>query len=241
MAARRKGGFFTRWLMPLLLGLLATAGALIVGNATLVPAGKSRPPSITDFGRPAAPVAAAAPAAKPHGSRVVVDIGNTPPPGVRTGAAVNDPLLAGAPKVGRAPPPQFDVVFRRVTVLDASHFRVVRDNKPVIVGLAGVGTLPFDAVCSDDAGTRWKCGARARAELARIIGPRLVGCVEVREEGDTAITADCYAADESLADWMVSQGWIDPLDPYDQRFRSLADDARQTHKGRLQTAPRPLP
>jgi hypothetical protein len=40
---------------------------------------------------------------------------------------------------------------------------------------------------------------------------------------------------------MVSQGWIDPLDPYDQRFRSLADDARQTHKGRLQTAPRPLP
>lgn len=250
MTARRKRGFLTRWILPLTLGPLLTVVGLATAYRLLEPEFHlTRPPYATDFGVIVGrQVAVAKPRTRPPertpDGRVIVEIGNVarsdPAFTLRTGAAVDDPLLAEGQDIGSTPPPSFDTVFRRVTVLDAVHFRVIRDDKPASVQLAGVVGPAFDAVCTDANGVHWKCGARARAELARVIGPRSVGCRDLVDTGVGTLSADCYAGVYSLSDWVVAQGWADPVDPYDQRFRSLADAARQNRLGRLQAATRAI-
>jgi endonuclease YncB( thermonuclease family) len=246
--ARAKGSFLYRSVAPLLLGPLLTA-ALGYGLSGWLDVGTplDRPPWITDFGRPVTHFAERVPHRPPARAadrRVIADIGNARASsafGLRTGAAVTDPLLAQGQEIGQAPPPAFETVFRRITVLDATHFRVVRDNAPLTIQFAGVDGPAFDAICTDGAGARWKCGARGRAEVARLIRSRSVGCSDIVDTGDGTAAADCYVGPTSLSDWVVAEGWADPIDPYDQRFRPLADAARQARKGRLLDAPRALP
>jgi endonuclease YncB( thermonuclease family) len=238
---QRKRGFFARWTLPILMGPFLTVGALAYLNKLVVEHPAQGPsPTILDFGRvnrPTIPLKG--------GDPTVVDLGNVPPPGegkaaVRTGAAVTDPLLSQGQVDAPQGPPAFDVEYPRVTILDAVHFRAIKDKTSSVVALKGVTGPLFMEVCTDGNDKTWKCGARARAELARLVGPRSIGCLDLVPVDDNTTSADCYVGSRNLTQWMVQQGWADPIDRGDATLSPLYDEARAAKRGRFGLAPEAL-
>lgn len=224
MAKRRRWrDRIIRAAIPLLCGPLVTVAALAYLDRSLREAGiAGRAPTILDFGRKPGEGAAALVVAPRDGDSL--------PPTVRTGAAVNDPLFT---RRDLAPPLDFDVLYRRVTVLAATRFRVVVDGQAQLVRFAGIVGPRFADGCTAPDGSRWKCGARARAELARLIGSRAVGCRDLVDEGEDGQAADCYVGRRSIAEWLVGRGWADPERADDPRFAALAETARREGRGRF--------
>lgn len=220
MARReRRYGFLTRWIAPLIAGPALTAIALIWfwGDAEREDLLLARP-TILDFGRSSLP-----PAPKP---RLKAD----PPPPVAVAGSVQEARDTGLPPV--PPPNSFDALLSRVTVLDAARFRTIRDHQPLIVHLAGIDGVAFSDICDGSAG-RWNCGARARADLARLIGPRSVGCVGFTppsEDGESR--ADCWVGNKNLSAFMVSRGWAEPSNPADPILAPYATKAKAEKLGR---------
>lgn len=222
MARRQQRyGFLTRWVAPLLLGFALTALALIWfwGDAERDHLAVVRP-TILDFGRAPSP---------PVPKKLLSP--DAPPP---IEAAVNRsaPKVADAELPAAPPPASFEALFSRVTVLDAARFKTIRDRQPIVIHLAGINGVAFSDSCEGTVG-RWNCGARARADLARLIGPRSVGCVAIanaNEDGDSA--ADCWVGNRNLSVFMVSRGWADPVDPANPLLAPYAEKAKAEKLGR---------
>lgn len=209
-------------LMPLIAGLALSGAALLWlwDDAKREDLATVRP-TILDFGRlPSPPVLRQPLAAKAP-----------PPVEVAFGQATTG---TDRPKLPLPPPPpeSFETLYPRVTVLDAVRFRAIRDRETVIVHLAGVTGTAFSDACKGTAG-RWNCGARARADLARLIGPRSIGCVDIatqEEEGESA--ANCWVGNRNLSLFMVSRGWAEPVDPADPLLAPYAAKAKEEKLGR---------
>ncbi|WP_133121817.1 thermonuclease family protein [Pleomorphomonas carboxyditropha] len=221
----RRYGFLIRWVAPLIAGPALTAAALLwlSEDAEREDLAAARP-TILDFGRlPSPPVLRQPLAADP------------PPPVEGSGrtAAAGTAAKAPEPALPLAPPPDsFEALFPRVTVLDAGRFRTIRDREPLVVHLAGINGLAFSDSCEGTVG-RWNCGARARADLARLIGPRAVGCVGIAAEGDDGESrADCWVGNRNLSLFMVSRGWAEPADPADPLLAPYAGKAKAEKLGR---------
>ena len=218
MARRvRRYGFLTRWIAPLIIGSTLTAAALLWlwQGAERQDLATVRP-TIVDFGRPPSP---------PAPRKLLV--ADAPPP-LETG--ISPPTVPGLPL---APPPDsFEALFSRVTVLDAVRFRTIRDRETLVLHLAGVNGVAFSDVCEGTAG-RWNCGARARADLARLIGPRAVGCIGIAKKGDDGESrADCWVGSRNLSVFMVGRGWAEPVDPADPLLTPYAAKAKAERLGR---------
>lgn len=221
MGRKARGqGFFIRWLVPLTAGAALSAGGLLyVWQSAERDGLVDARPTMLDFG--GTPLIA--------GGRPAIPPGDTPSPTV---GAVSAAKPASSDPVGDTsqPPAHFEAVFPRVTVLDATRFKALRSDSPLVVHLGGVTGLSFSQSCDGPAG-RWNCGARARADLARLIGPRSVGCVNMRvSEDDGESLADCWVGSRNLSSFMVSRGWVEPIDPADRRF---APDAAKAKADRL--------
>ncbi len=213
-----------RGLLPLIAGSALTALALfwLWGDAAREGLLVARP-TMLDFGRPPVPpvlrqpLATDAPAPAGAAAAVAAPVAAAPPP---------------ADPVPPAPPVAFEALFPRVTVLDAARFRAIRDRQPTVIRLAGISGGAFSDTCAGVAG-RWNCGARARADLARLIGPRSVGCVGIEaadEEGNSR--ADCWVGSRNLSVFMVSRGWAEPEDPADPLLAPYAAKAKAEKLGR---------
>lgn len=222
---QRRYGFFTRVIAPLIAGSALTAVALFWfwGDAERENLATARP-TILDFGRlPSTPVPR-----KPLTA-------DAPPPIEVAGqlAAVGNAGGAPARELPSAPPPaSFEALFSRITVLDAARFRTIRDRDPLTVHLAGIKGVAFSDSCEGSVG-RWNCGARARADLARLIGSRAVGCVGIMADGeDGESRADCWVGSRNLSLFMVSRGWAEPIDPADPLLAPYAVKAKEEKLGR---------
>ncbi|WP_181699917.1 thermonuclease family protein [Chthonobacter albigriseus] len=159
------------------------------------------------------------------------------PPGVTPGPAVDGPLKRIAPpKIETLDRPKPTDVFRRIVVLDAGHFRVVRKGEAIVVSIAGIRTPAFDETCRDTAGVEWKCGAKARAELARLIGGRSLECSMVDTTDPRNPTAHCAVGPRDLAKWLVEMGWADPTHE-DKVLSPLHAAAKDQRRGRFGPAP----
>lgn len=213
-----------RGLLPLIVGSALTAAALawLWGDAEREGLDTARP-TMLDFGRPPVPPVLRQPLAT-----------DAPAP-TGAAAAVAAPAAAAPPPaepVPLVPPAAFEALFSRVTVLAADRFRAIRDRQPLVIRLAGISGAAFSDTCAGVAG-RWNCGARARADLARLIGPRSVGCVDLRvSEDDGESRADCWVGPRNLSVFMVSRGWAEPIDPADKRLAPYAAKARADRLGR---------
>ncbi|MCM5558179.1 thermonuclease family protein [Pleomorphomonas sp. JP5] len=221
MARQKRHGFLMGCMAPLVAGSALTAAALLwlSADAEREDLAKVRP-TILDFGRlPSPPVLRQPLAAKAP-----------PPVEVALGSAsdARAPDLPSAP----LPPESFEALFSRITVLDTARFRAVRERQALVVHLAGITGLAFSETCDGAAG-RWSCGARARADLARLIGPRSVGCVGIVPQGeDGESAADCWAGSRNLSLFMVSRGWAEPVDPTDPLLAPYAAKAKREKLGR---------
>lgn len=165
----RKRGFWATWTLPLVGGPLIT---LACGIALLMTFGEGPGPGATagNFGLRASTEVPAS-AAEARMETVAAVSRNVTPPGVTPGPLVEGPLKRIEPPkpvtVERGEPTD---TFRRIVVLDGGHFRVVHKGQALVVRLAGIKSPAFDETCRDSAGVEWKCGSKARAELARLIG-----------------------------------------------------------------------
>lgn len=146
-----------------------------------------------------------------------------------------EPEPLGPPRSLPPAPAEPVNVYTRVVVLDSGRFRTTRDGRSVVIELAGIRPVPFDERCTDAEGVTWRCGGRARAELARLIGSRAVGCDPVDGRPDTV--QRCQVAGRDLAGWLVSQGWAEPEDPADPELAPLHQDAKRQGRGRHGSAP----
>ncbi|MBS1180206.1 MAG: hypothetical protein H6Q99_86 [Proteobacteria bacterium] len=222
---QRRYGFLMRWMAPLIAGPVLTAAALLwlwddAKREDLV----AVRPTMLEFGRlPSPPVLK---------QLLTAD---APPPLAAAGqvTAADKVPESTKPELPLAPPPaSFEALFSRVTVLDAARFRVTRDREPLVVHLAAIVGTAFSDTCEGTAG-RWNCGARARADLARLIGPRSIGCVGIAADGDEGESrADCWVGNRNLSLFMVSRGWADPVDPADPLLSPYAAKAREERLGR---------
>ena len=219
---KRRHGFLMGCMAPLMAGSALTAAALLwlSADAEREDLAKVRP-TMLDFGRLPSPPALRQPLAA-----------QAPPPvEVALGSAVPD----AHPREMPSPPPPpdgFEALFSRVTVLDTARFRAMRDRETLILHLKGIAGLAFSDSCDGTTG-RWNCGARARADLARLIGPRSVGCVGIATQGeDGESTADCWVGSRSLSLFMVSRGWAEPVDPADPLLAPYAARAKEEKLGR---------
>lgn len=172
-----------------------------------------------------APVSASAAAAAGDESRPVRDV---TPPGVTRVPVTGGTLvrvesrLPGAAAAPSGPP---RTRLSRVIVVDAGHFRAIREGAPLIVRLAGIDAPAFDARCGDAVGG-WRCGAAARAELARLIGMRAVECALPTEQEPGTAVADCSVGGRDLATWLVGQGWATPAHDAPAALAEAAEAAR---------------
>lgn len=220
MARRvRRYGFLTRAIAPLIVGSALTAAALFwfwtdAERGGLVAAR----PTIMDFGRSPTP---------PVPKKLLT--ADAPPP-LQT---AKSSTTAQAEELPLAPPPaSFEALFSRVTVLDAARFRTIRDRETLVIHLAGINGAAFSDACEGPVG-RWNCGARARADLARLIGPRAVGCIDIAEKGDDGESrAECWVGNRNLSVFMVSRGWAEPIDPADPLLAPYAAKAKADKLGR---------
>ncbi len=234
MAQRRlRSKVLTNVLLPLAGGTAITAAALagfvLWADVPLAPAGRS----IDATG--------ALPAGETAGGAaelVAAPDRNVTPDGVTPGPRIEGPLLRAAPEAGdRRADPEPETIYRRVVVLDGSHFRTVRDRTPIVVRIAGIEAPEFAKTCTDPDGKVWKCGARARAELARLIVNRSVACVVVDETDPAAPVGRCRVGSFDLADWMVRRGWAAPAADAGPELRAAGEEARRSRRGLHGPAP----
>lgn len=231
----RKRGFWATWTLPLVGGPLIT---LACGIALLMTFGEGPGPGATagNFGLRASTEVPAS-AAEARMETVAAVSRNVTPPGVTPGPLVEGPLKRIEPPkpvtVERGEPTD---TFRRIVVLDGGHFRVVHKGQALVVRLAGIKSPAFDETCRDSAGVEWKCGSKARAELARLIGGRSLQCSIVETADPQAPAAWCAVGPRDLSAWMVENGWADP-ETEDKVLTPLAAAARDQRRGRFGPAP----
>ncbi|CAI9411694.1 hypothetical protein ANOBCDAF_02510 [Pleomorphomonas sp. T1.2MG-36] len=218
----KRHGFLLGCMAPLIAGSALTAAALLwlSQDAEREDLAKVRPTMI-DFGRLPSPPALRQPLAARE----------PPPVEVALGSAASETRPREMPSPP-PPPDSFEALFSRVTVLDATRFRAIRDRETQVLHLKGIAGLAFSDSCDGTAG-RWNCGARARADLARLIGPRSVGCVGIVAQGeDGESTSDCWVGSRNLSLFMVSRGWAEPVDPADPLLAPYAAKAKEEKLGR---------
>jgi endonuclease YncB( thermonuclease family) len=219
--------------VPLLAGAAITAAGLVwlarssgVDLGEMLAAGPAERPS-DPGGAEAPPREAVQPATR-----------DVTPEGVTSGPVVTGPLLRAAPDPEAARAGGLMTTFRRVVVLDAVHFRTIRDRTPVVVRLDGVVGPAFSETCVDPSGTVWKCGARARGELSRFIRGRSVACVVTDESDPVELVARCRIGVTDVSEWLARGGWADAAPSAPAAVRDAADEARREGRGRHGPAPR---
>lgn len=245
MPARRayghKRGFWATWTLPLLGGPLLTAAC---GVALMMAFGEGPGPGATAGDQPlgsSQPLRSSMPTgalSEEARMETVASVSrDVTPPGVTPGPPVLGPLKRiEPPKPPTADRPEPNVTLRRIVVLDAGHFRVVHNGEALLVRLAGIAAPPFDQTCKDSAGVEWKCGAKARAELARLIGGRSLRCNVEKTEDPKSPKAWCSVGPRDLSAWLVENGWADP-DAEDKVLTPLSAAAREQRRGRFGPAP----
>jgi endonuclease YncB( thermonuclease family) len=224
--------FLTTVVVPLVAGAAVTVGGLVwLAGSVGVPL--IAPPAV-DRGDETSAVTAEPQVREnvPPANRDVTPEGVTPLPS-REG-----PLVRVAPDaVKRGGAVQPETTFRRVVVIDGGRFRTIRDKQPVVVRLDGIVPPAFADTCTDPDGRVWKCGARARAELSRLIRNRSVACVVTDDSNPDELVARCRIGARDISEWLASGGWADADVAAPATVQDAAAEARRARKGRFGPAP----
>lgn len=133
----------------------------------------------------------------------------------------------GAPAAQTPAPPPATKLYRRVTVRDAGSLQA----DGAVIRLAGIAARAADATCKDAAGKTWRCGAAAKAALAKLIRTRAVTCTLPKSGEEKSFIARCSVGGTDLSTWVLRQGWAEPQDANEAPLAAAASAARQERLG----------
>jgi len=107
-------------------------------------------------------------------------------------------------------------------------------SKGVSIAISGIEVTQPDETCTDDAGTQWACGMRARTAFRAFLRNRAVICAEP-EAGSRPVTARCHIGNQDIGLWLVENGWVRAAagGPYAE----AGEQARAAGKGIFGPAP----
>lgn len=150
-------------------------------------------------------------------------------------AALIERLPAIVPPAPPPRPPEPER-WRRAQVVAPGVFR---SGKKRIV-IAGIEPLAADAVCRTEKGEDWPCGNFAAAALKRLVRLRPIDCDPAdAREGESDIVTVCRIAGRDIGEWMVDQGWANPLEGsgYDAAFSNAREAGRGQFRKKLGRKP----
>jgi endonuclease YncB( thermonuclease family) len=182
---------------------------------------------------PGPPVANAPLAGVQSVAAAAAHIRDVTPGNFTAGPPVSGPLKRVAvPAVAAEPPaPRARVERLRNPIVTSAGVLYAEKRK---IRLAGIVAPEFEARCGEAAAT-WPCGRMARAALRQHVHGRAIDC-ELSPGADAIPDpADCRVGSESLAAWLVAQGWAAGDGP---RYAALDAKARTAKLG-IWSADRP--
>jgi endonuclease YncB( thermonuclease family) len=211
---------------PFIAGILLTTIGLAAVAMMLVDPVDAGPRAYTIVDAPDTPEPATA-------STVDVAVRDVTPEGLTRRVAAEGTLVrieAREAEAEAAEPIVPTTRYDRIVILDAGHFRAIRDGVAVVVRIADVEAPSFDYICgaleTENFATSWRCGAAARAELARLVGVRSVECVTLDESDPSVLSARCSVGGHDIATWLVAQGWAMPRPGVDRALVEASEAAR---------------
>ncbi len=228
-------------------GVVVTAAILVVAWRAFVPgeeelratlsADAAAGGAASSPGRPSGPAAEPPPVPVPALHRDVT------PAGVTGGPVVDGPLERVAPSerrvsalaaaleatAARAPPRprRFD----HPIVTEAGRLRVIVDGAPLAITIAGIDAPGFRQTCDDASGETWRCGAAARADLARLVQSRSLACDPEPEPVEGVLTAACAVGRFDLAVWLAARGWAKAAADAPEAVRAAEAEAKAQRLG----------
>jgi endonuclease YncB( thermonuclease family) len=138
-----------------------------------------------------------------------------------------DPQQTATVETQAAAPQAATKLYRRVTVRDGGSLQA----DGVVISLAGIAAREADATCKGAGGKTWRCGAAAKAALAKLIRARAVTCTRSKSGEHKIVIARCSVAGTDLSTWMVRQGWAEPKDTNEAPLAEAAAAAKQERLG----------
>jgi endonuclease YncB( thermonuclease family) len=117
------------------------------------------------------------------------------------------PTLSSAPAVVAArvePTPRTALIEGRATATGGATLRVARAT----LVLDGVEAPEPDQTCKKADGSTWRCGAAAKAELARLTRGRNISCELTGKSADGVSLARCTTGGEDIAAKLVRSGHV---------------------------------
>lgn len=92
----------------------------------------------------------------------------------------------------------------RPRLVDGATFTTVDGVTLKVDGVVGVA---FGAVCNAPDGTRWACGARARAGLTQFLSERILICEPKGPRVGTTQVVECDVGGQDMSAWLVQRGF----------------------------------
>jgi endonuclease YncB( thermonuclease family) len=104
------------------------------------------------------------------------------------------------------------------------------------IQLSGVIPMDTSRICTDAAGKSWPCGVLARTALRMFLRGRTVDCDMPEPAKQDGVVASCRYAKTDLSDWLVRNGWAEPVD--DSSLADASREAREEKRGIYGSDPR---
>lgn len=99
------------------------------------------------------------------------------------------------------------------------------------IRLNGIDAPESQQLCTDVAGSTWRCGQQAALALSDRIGRQTVSCQQTDTDRYGRIVADCSTGAGNLNGWMVRQGWAVAYRQYSTAYVADEHSARTARRG----------
>lgn len=121
--------------------------------------------------------------------------------------------------------PPKETVLHRPLVTEAGAFQAMGYH----IVLPGLLPTPETELCGEGEGA-WPCGVHARTAFRNWLRGRALACVVPPAPPAETVTTPCFLGKLDAGAWLVGQGWA-RVDPADDRYIALAEEARMAGRG----------
>lgn len=99
------------------------------------------------------------------------------------------------------------------------------------IRLHGIDAPESSQTCTNQDGSRWRCGQKAAFALADHIGTRPIACTGAKTDRYGRLIAVCHLDAEDLNSWLVLNGWAVAYRRYSHDYVPQEDTAKAARAG----------